>query len=355
MSSSNYSVEIKFKDNADAVFYPGQTVKGQVVFIVTAPLKIRGLQLTIKGSAKCNYSKDLTAEQEFFAKEQNLVGVKGGLEIIELAPTTYLYEFEYRLPRNIPYTVEGVYGFVKYFVNACLDLPWDIYDKSFDKVFVVKRYEDLNYMGGMREPREVVTRKEIDSPGWIFWKGATGYVTLKGSIPHCGYAPGEKISVDVEINNQSTVEIESVIISLQNVASYVCQTPWARLEKSTQLKMSEVVAQGVKAGYTAKIKEKITVPEAAQITSVMYCNVYQISYNVQVSIKFRRWNNNVNLNIPVYIGSVGLKPVDEIKSMRIPPLWPPDFKVQEIDKRNFEKDNAQSPDLNDNSTEEATD
>lgn len=285
-------------------------------------------------------------------QERNLIGRKGA-DPTEVQAGTYLYDFSHRLPRNIPYSIEGLYGFVKYFVGATLDLPWEMYDKIVRKPFTVFRFEDLNYMSGMRDPREVITRKEIDSPSWIFWKGATGFVTMKGTIPKCGYAPDEKISVDVEINNQSTVDIENVSISLMNVGSYVCQTPWARLEKSTQLKISEVVAHGVKAGYTSKIKEQVPVPTKTPITSVMYCNVYQIAYNVQVSIKFRRWNNNVSLNIPVYIGSVGLKSHDEHPNVRIPPLWPPDCKVQAIDQENIEKENAENVDAY--STEEATD
>lgn len=306
----------------------------------------------MKGSAQCNYSKEFSAEQEFFVQERDLIGSKGA-EPIEIQPGTYKYDFSHRLPRNIPYSIEGVYGFVKYFVSATLDLPWEMNDKITVKPFTVNRYEDLNYMSGMRDPREVITRKEIDSPSWIFWKGATGHVTMKGSIPKCGYAPGEKINVDVEINNQSTVEIENVSISLQNVGNYVCQTPWSKLEKTTQLKMSEVIAQGVKAGYTSKIKEQVPVPLTTTLTSVMYCNVYQVSYNVQVSIKFKRWNNNVNLNIPVYIGSVGLKTDDEHKDVKIPPLWPPHHKVQDIDQENIEKENAENVDAY--STEEATD
>lgn len=113
----------------------------------------------------------------------------------------------------------------------------------------------------------------------------------------------ENISVDLEINNQSSIDIENVSISLQNFANYVCQTPWAKLEKSAQVKMSEITAQAVKAGYTAKIKEQLPIPANTPITSVMYCNVYQISYVVQVALKFRKWNNPVVvLNIPVYIG-----------------------------------------------------
>lgn len=148
----------------------------------------------IKGSGQCNYGNDMTAEQEFLVQERNLVGSKGG-DPSEILPGTYLYDFEHRLPRNIPYSVDGVYGFVKYFVMVTLDMPWEMSDKHMVKPFTVRRYEDLNYMSGMRDPREVITRKEIDSPGWIFWKGATGFVMIKGSIPKCGYGLGEKISV----------------------------------------------------------------------------------------------------------------------------------------------------------------
>ncbi|CRL02451.1 CLUMA_CG015055, isoform A [Clunio marinus] len=353
--TSSYTMNLTFDDNPDGIFYPGQTVKGQLEFIVSAPLKLRGLILTIRGSAMCNYSSDLTAEQEFFVQDRDLIGSKGA-EPKEIQTGTYDYDFAHRLPRNIPYSIEGVYGYVKYYVMATLDLPWDMYDKTVEKPFTVKRYEDLNYMSGMRDPREIIVKKDIDSPSWIFWKTVNGYVILKGSIPKCGYAPEEEIKVDVEINNQSNVDIESVLISLQNVGSYVCQTPWAKLEKSTQLKMCEIVAKGVKAGYTSKIKEKLAVPATTLITSVMFCNVYQISYNVQISLKFRRYNNNLTMNIPVYIGSVGLKPVEELdKNVRIPPLWPPDYKVQANDKQNAEKENSENIDASSAMTEEAAD
>jgi hypothetical protein len=310
--------------------------------------------LTMKGSAMCNYSKEFTAEQEFFVQERDLIGSKGA-EPREIEVGTYTFEFHHRLPRNIPYSVEGVYGFIKYLVIVTLDLPWEITDKSVEKSFIVKRYEDLNYMSGMRDPREVITRKEIDSPSWIFWKAATGYVIIRGGINQCGYAPGEKINIDVEVNNQSTVEIENVTLSLMCNTNYSCQTPWAKLEKKTELKLSEVLCQAVKAGYVAKIKESVNIPLSIPISSVMYCNVYQICYVIQISLKFKKWNNSVTLDIPVYIGSVGLKPVDELdENVRIPPLWPPNLKVEDGDRENAEKLTFENIDSKE-STIEATD
>lgn len=70
----------------------------------------------IKGSASCNYSKDLAAEQEFFTVERELIENK--IDPIEMPSGNYRYEFSHRLPRNIPYSVEGAYGQVKYFVQG---------------------------------------------------------------------------------------------------------------------------------------------------------------------------------------------------------------------------------------------
>lgn len=75
-----------------------------------------GLSILIKGSASCNYSKDLQAEQDFFAIDREVIESK--LEAIELPIGTHRYDFHYRLPRNIPYSVDGLYGNVKYFVQG---------------------------------------------------------------------------------------------------------------------------------------------------------------------------------------------------------------------------------------------
>lgn len=56
----------------------------------------------------------------------------------------------------------------------------------------------------------------------------------------------------------------------------------------------------------------------------MYSNVFQIAYHVQITAKFRR--AGINLNIPVYIGSVALRPEDQCDNYTSAgaPLWPPE-------------------------------
>lgn len=101
------------------------------------------------------------------------------------------------------------------------------------------------------------------------------------------------------------------------------QTPWAKLEEKISNKISETIAEGVKAGFTRKIKESCLVPENIKMTSVMFTNVFQIYYHVQITAKFRR--AGINLCIPVYIGSVSLRPEEECVNFLTngAPLWPP--------------------------------
>lgn len=103
---------------------------------------------------------------------------------------------------------------------ATLDIPWDMYDKKVTKPFNVQRYEDLSYMSGMREPREVQIQKQIDSSAWFFSRSSLGLVTIKAIIPKCGFAPGEKINIDVSVDNQTSADMENVLISLQYNENY---------------------------------------------------------------------------------------------------------------------------------------
>lgn len=320
--STNYNLEVVYEGNEEAIYYPGQTVKGHIELVISnQPLKLRGLTLLIKGSASCNYSKDLQAEQEFFSIEREVIESK--VDAMEMPIGNYKYEFKHRLPRNIPYSVEGQYGNVKYFVQATLDIPWDLYDRKVVKPFTVLRYEDLNYMSGMREGRELSIQKQIDSSAWFFSKSSLGLITIKAQIPKCGFAPGEKINVDVSIDNQTSADIENVLISLQCNENYTAQTPWAKLEEKISNKISETIADGIKSGFTKKIKESVLVPENSKITSVMYSNVFQISYHVQITAKFRR--ATIPISIPIYIGSVPLKPEEECGKIEgVLPLWPPE-------------------------------
>lgn len=75
-------------------------------------------------------------------------------------------------------------------------------------------------MSGMREPREVQIQKQIDSSAWFFSRSSLGLVTIKAIIPKCGFAPGEKINIDVSVDNQTSADMENVLISLQYIENY---------------------------------------------------------------------------------------------------------------------------------------
>lgn len=66
----------------------------------------------------------------------------------------------------------------------------------------------------------------------------------------------------------------------------------------------------------------------------MYSNVFQIAYHVQITAKFRR--AGINLCIPVYIGTVALRPEDQCNDFISTgaPLWPPNEGEEEDEIKN---------------------
>lgn len=59
------------------------------------------------------------------------------------APGVYSFPFEYELPIDIPISIEGKYGYVRYKVIAALNRP-RLLDKKYKESFTVTKLFDIN-------------------------------------------------------------------------------------------------------------------------------------------------------------------------------------------------------------------
>jgi Arrestin (or S-antigen), N-terminal domain len=66
-----------------------------------------------------------SGEQQFFHYVRDLFGKKHGMAM-EVDAGEWTYPFDYELPSNIPYSVEGKYGEIYYGVKAVLSIPHEI-------------------------------------------------------------------------------------------------------------------------------------------------------------------------------------------------------------------------------------
>lgn len=93
-------------------FWPGDIVRGVLVWNVSKPTKVHHLRLVFEASTSASYCKG-NQESEYYVAETViahtsalLLGstVEGKKEEIVVAPGEYLYPFEYCLPINLPQT-----------------------------------------------------------------------------------------------------------------------------------------------------------------------------------------------------------------------------------------------------------
>jgi hypothetical protein len=84
-----------------------------------------------------------------------LFGSQSG-DSIELASGTTTYSFACFLPEQLPSSIEGKFGHIRYCAKAVIDRPWKS-DKEFRLPFSVIKPEDLNAIPSLQIP----TKSEI--------------------------------------------------------------------------------------------------------------------------------------------------------------------------------------------------
>lgn len=137
-----------------------------------------------------------------------LYGRQGGSSV-DMASGTYRYNFECQLPHSIPASFEGSYGHIRYYIEACLDIPWR-FDKEYRIQFTVVRNDDLNERPELKIP---CRQEEFAKFCCLFCQSAPMIMTA--TIPCSGFTPGQMIPVTVNFDNKSTVKVDRTKINFK--------------------------------------------------------------------------------------------------------------------------------------------
>lgn len=171
------SCEILFENNANHVYYGGDIVKGNVIItlhkekiikgaksivlyrnkfiefshLISFCSSISGIYITIVGNAECMWTENSGDKRIFYrGKECYLstriffIGKEDG-EPITLHPDVYKYDFSCQLPEDLPTSMEGTHGSIRYTATVTVNVPiWP--DKIYRSGFTVIRAVNLNEM-----------------------------------------------------------------------------------------------------------------------------------------------------------------------------------------------------------------
>jgi hypothetical protein len=204
--------------------------------------------------------------------------------------------FSYTLPKTIPSSFEGEYGFVRYTCKATCERPWD-FDIICRKAFTVIGIEDINGDSEALAPASV-----SDSNYNIkFCCRRQGCISAEMNIDRSGYTPGEVMVVHCKVNNQSQRSIKSpIIVKLSQEVHYKAKTfSGAECTRTKSRNIISIEKDDVNAGMKIEWDERIILPSLAPRLSK--CSTINVMYILELTIDAK-----ITLKLPIIIGTIPL-------------------------------------------------
>lgn len=127
---------------------------------------------------------------------------------------------------------------------------------------------------------------------------------MVSSIPQSGYVPGQSIVIDLELSNQSNVEVGETRFILRQIVHYHSQTPSTK----TKVEQDDIVkkfAGGADKFENVRFQQTLVIPPTPP-TNISICKVIHISYEVVVEAKTNGLHNSVIIKFPITIGTTPL-------------------------------------------------
>jgi len=176
------------------------------------------MKLVISGLAYCTFelkikSNDkrhtrMSERENFLQHEMVLLFKEPNQEELYIEQGSHSFPFSVTLPDRLPTSFEFNSSYIRYSVNAILDIPWGI-DKSVSKPLTVCSEYDLNSFPNFKEP---ALTEGIRSCCCLCCR--TGPIAYKFSILKTGFVAGEKIAFSSELSNPTQREINSISVDI---------------------------------------------------------------------------------------------------------------------------------------------
>jgi hypothetical protein len=281
-------------DNPQRTYFGGQTVSGQLVVQIDAPENLRSIIVEFRGEASFEFSMGkltFTGYEKYFEKYVKVFGGCDGTEVLQSGE--HCFQFSMILPNNLPSSLEGTFGHVRYRVKATLDRPWK-FDHEVKAAFRVLSHLDLTLDPQNKEPVKIENSKSF-----YYFRRKSGPLTLATHIPSRGYVPGQSIPMTIEVDNASDVNVKEISCELQMIISH--HSTWVTERTSTVC--ARLKLEGVKKFNSKTLTSKITVPQLPP-SSLPHCKVMDVDYILKVKAEPKGLHYTLKNSLPIIIGTV---------------------------------------------------
>ncbi|XP_046738159.1 arrestin domain-containing protein 17-like [Diprion similis] len=302
MRSTQLSIEF---DRENGTYIPGELVSGRIVADFMTPKEVRGLRVKAVGEAKVKWTvkrgKSRTVyrgEENYFSSLFYLIGSESGPNI-ELPAGHLVYPFSIQLPMGLPNSFEHNIGHIRYTIKATFDRPWK-FDHEVKAAFTIVSTYDLN-----GRPQAALSIQGDMQKNFCCFCVGKGNLSAVISIPSSGFVPGQIIPVTVECENNSTVEVEQIQISLRQKLRFEASSPYHRTKKAG---LSVIKAQ-FDEPFTNKSEEPVMLSlkvPALPPSDLEFCGIIDLDYVLRVTVSFSGVHCDIDEDFPILIGTVPL-------------------------------------------------
>uniref|UniRef100_A0A914W9C1 Arrestin C-terminal-like domain-containing protein n=1 Tax=Plectus sambesii TaxID=2011161 RepID=A0A914W9C1_9BILA len=329
-------------DNANHVFFPGQTVTGKVNLHLSNEKKIKGLYLTLFGGALTDwnegdadprtdgrrrsradsnilenrtrassmlYHRRYRSEQVFIKEKILLIGNGDHEELTVLPPGQHSYPFSFQLPVTALPSFEGWHGHIRYYCKAHIDRPTPHFDKHSKEMFTVAGNYDLRKIPNADVGINVEDVETISSSGLCCGSGS-GNISSNTEVRKRAYVPGEVIQLKITIKNKSSRIVKSEKVQMtQNIFYYGTQDGLA-YEKQQSINETRIIWEkkepvSIDPNSESTFTENITIPAVAPTSN--NCDIIKIHYSIQCKAAESGIHHSFKTSsLPVIIGTIPL-------------------------------------------------
>uniref|UniRef100_A0A0K0DIV6 Arrestin_C domain-containing protein n=1 Tax=Angiostrongylus cantonensis TaxID=6313 RepID=A0A0K0DIV6_ANGCA len=191
-------------NNPEEAYFAGQEISGKVVLEILEPKKVSEILLELKGRARTYWTqhsgksrKHVSHSEPYFLEQFNTAythkfSVLRNEKEKERVLPAGLHEvpFSYTLPKTLPTSFEGEFGYIRYTCKAICERPWD-FDIVTRKGFTVIGIEDINSDPRLSKP---ISTSETNRTVALCCH-ATGSITGELSLEKTGFTAGETINI----------------------------------------------------------------------------------------------------------------------------------------------------------------
>lgn len=214
-----------------------------------------------------------------------------------IAMGVHKYNFSVLIPPTAPYSIEGSHGYVRYRIDANLDIPWDV-DLHTEAAFRVVRPLDLNLFPMLKTPVNAADSIVIS---YCCCQDRPIHLVLQ--LPKQGYAVGETIEARVVLDNRGSHTFYKSSLSLEKLFTYIAEGH----SHEECIRIAYKPCQGVNKRERVTYTEDITIPHDAPTSTKNFCQAFNVSYRLRLSASIDGFASNPNLYAPIFIGNVGFK------------------------------------------------